>query len=120
MLRNKEKTFKSFKLKFHIPKKDMCKVCVTYEASSEEEKQANREAFDAHKKRKEDARIKRNEDKLSALGNEKVLAFSFDLQLVLSTPKGAAGLFFYVRKLAIYNLTIYYLKRFECSVLHVG
>lgn len=30
-----------------------------------------------------------------------------DLQSVLSTPKGASGPFFYVRKLAVYNLTFY-------------
>lgn len=41
------------------------------------------------------------------LPNDKILAFNFDLQSVLSTPKGATGPFFYVRKFAIYNLTIY-------------
>lgn len=101
------KTFKTYKLKFHKPKKDLCKVCVTFEGSSEVEKTLSREAYEKYQERKEVARVKRNEDKQSALEDKKILAFNFDLQSVLSTPKGAAGPFYNVRKLAVYNLTIY-------------
>lgn len=47
--------------------------------------------------------------------NENVLAIQLDLQAVPNTPKGASGPFFYVRKLAVYNLTIYNLK--DASVI---
>lgn len=61
------KSFKSFKLKFHNSKKDLCKVCVAYEASSEEEKHANREAFDAHQKRKKAARMKKKKRQVTRI-----------------------------------------------------
>lgn len=58
-------------------------------------------------KRRDEAFKRRDSDKAAAKGDNKTLAFNFDLEAVPQTPKGAAGPFFYVRKLAVYNLTIY-------------
>ncbi|CAH1110346.1 unnamed protein product [Psylliodes chrysocephalus] len=49
----------------------------------------------------------RSGDKLKAIGNSTILAFNFDPEAVLTTPKGSAGQIFYLRKLAVYNLTVY-------------
>ncbi|KAJ2945262.1 hypothetical protein O0L34_g9336 [Tuta absoluta] len=75
-------------------------VCVAH-------KEAEDNTYAAQLDRKEKAFQHRDDDKAAAQKDSKILAFNFDLESVLSTPKGAAGPFFYVRKLAVYNLTIY-------------
>lgn len=99
--------FREYCLSFHKPKKDLCKRCVTSKEMSDEEKKLNGDAHVLHLKRRDDARKCRDEDKEEAKSNESTLAFNFDLEAVLNTPKGATGPFFYVRKLAVYNLTVY-------------
>jgi hypothetical protein len=42
-----------------------------------------------------------------ASGDSTILAFNFDVQAVLNTPKGPRGQIFYLRKLAVYNLTFF-------------
>lgn len=102
--------FSEYNLGFFKPKKDQCRKCLTYKNMSEEEKQAEKEAYQKHLIRKNEARQARDEDKLIAKANPKVLAFNFDLQAVLTTPKGSAGQIFYLRKLAVFNFTIYNLR----------
>jgi hypothetical protein len=51
------------------------------------------------------ARQERYKDKTQASGDSTILAFNLDLQAVLNTPKGPCGQIFYLRKLAVYNLT---------------
>ncbi|CAG9823943.1 unnamed protein product [Phaedon cochleariae] len=99
--------FSEYNLGFFKPKKDQCKKCLEFENMSEEEKKAVQEAYKKHLNRKNEARRARDEDKLIAKENPKVLAFNFDLQAVLTTPKGSAGQIFYLRKLAVFNFTIY-------------
>lgn len=101
------KQFRKYKLSFHKPKKDLCKRCVTYAEMNAEEKIVNEEQQKKHLKRKDLARLSRDADKEAAQNDPHTLAFNFDLEAVLNTPKGAAGLFFYLRKLALYNLTVY-------------
>ncbi|KAJ8868061.1 hypothetical protein PR048_031870 [Dryococelus australis] len=60
-----------------------------------------------HLECKEAEREHRNEDKEAAKNDSNILAFNFDLQAVFNTPKCAVGPFFYVRKLAVYNLALY-------------
>lgn len=60
---------------------------------------------DLHLKRKVMARQERDKE-MSRL-DAQYLAFNFDLEAVLSTPKSNAGIIFYKRKLAVYNLTVY-------------
>lgn len=99
--------FSEYNLGFFKPKKDQCKKCLAYTSMSEEEKKAEEGTYQKHLNRKNEARQARDEDKLIAKENPKVLAFNFDLQAVLTTPKGSAGQIFYLRKLAVFNFTIY-------------
>lgn len=104
-----KRIFREYKLKFHKSKKDRCKKCI---AHGEQKSDAGYDdtLFKEHCERKEAARKIRDKDKEDAKSNESVLAIQSDLQAVLNTPKGASGPFSYVRKFAVYNLTIYNLK----------
>ncbi|KAH9634816.1 hypothetical protein HF086_012230 [Spodoptera exigua] len=108
--------FRTYKLNFHKPKKDLCKHCIAYKEMNIKEKAEHQEIHALHLSRKDEARKCRDEDKEQAQTDDKTLSFNFDLEAVLSTPKGAAGPFFYVRKLAVYNLTVYNLgnRNVEC------
>ncbi|XP_044760403.1 uncharacterized protein LOC123317857 [Coccinella septempunctata] len=99
--------FNEYNLGFFKPKKDQCKKCLARNQMTENEKNANQDEFNKHLERKNAARKARDEDKMVAKGDSKILAFNFDLQAVLTTPKGSAGQIFYLRKLAVYNLTVY-------------
>ncbi|KAG8173504.1 hypothetical protein JTE90_027253 [Oedothorax gibbosus] len=105
------KTFNSFNLGFHKPKKDQCKVCECYRSSSPEYK--NEALYNLHIKRKESARLSKDHDKQLAKDDKSVRAINFDLEAVLNTPKTSTGQVFYLRKLAVYNLTVYNLANKE-------
>ncbi|XP_050315051.1 uncharacterized protein LOC126749406 isoform X2 [Anthonomus grandis grandis] len=99
--------FRENKLSFFVPKKDQCKTCLAQKNISEEDKNEKEATFKRHLEKKEAARKVRDDDKATAKENPHILAFNFDLQAVLTTPKGSAGQIFYLRKLAVYNLNIY-------------
>ncbi|XP_050310440.1 uncharacterized protein LOC126746304 isoform X2 [Anthonomus grandis grandis] len=99
--------FREYKLSFFVPKKDQCKTCLAQKNISEEDKYEKEATFKRHLEKKEAARKVRDDDKATAKENPHILAFNFDLQAVLTTPKDSAGQIFYLRKLAVYNLTIY-------------
>lgn len=99
--------FKSYNLGFFKPKKDQCKKCLAQENLTESQKEEGRKTYEEHIQKKNMARKERDNDKQKARENSDVLAFNFDLEAVLTTPKGSAGQIFYLRKLAIYNLTVY-------------
>lgn len=91
-----------------MPKKDLCKKCIAYkELKRNETTNSLDDSHSKHLKRRDDAYLRRDADKTAAKNDTKTLAFNFDLQAVLQTPKAASGPFFYVRKLAVYNLTFY-------------
>lgn len=99
--------FKEYKLSFFKPKKDQCKKCVAFQNMTQDEKLKNQESHNEHLSRRTLARESRNDDKEKCLEDPSILSFNFDLQAVLNTPKGPAGQIFYLRKYAVYNLTIY-------------
>lgn len=99
--------FQGYNLGFFKPKKDQCRRCLVQNSLTEEEKIQREDEYKRHLERKDAAREARDEDKTTAKGNPQVLGFNFDLQAVLNTPKGSAGQIFYLRKLAVYNLTMY-------------
>ncbi|XP_057665824.1 uncharacterized protein LOC130899701 [Diorhabda carinulata] len=107
------RVFREYKLTFHKPKKDFCKTCEVHKNTEGNDDQNN--SHGDHLKRKEAARQCRDEDKETARQDTSVLAFNFDLQSVLNTPKGAAGPLFYVRKLAVYNITTYNLGNSDAT-----
>lgn len=104
-------TFNEYNLGFHKPKKDQCKVCECYRSSSPEYR--DEALYNKHIKRKDLARLSRDHDKQLAKEDESVLAINFDLEAVLNTPKTSTGQVFYLRKLAVYNLTVYNLNNKE-------
>lgn len=63
--------------------------------------------YDLHIKNKTLARQKKNYDKQKALTDSKFCLAVFDLQKVLTTPQGDVGSFYYKRKFATYNFTVY-------------
>ncbi|XP_074035227.1 uncharacterized protein [Leptinotarsa decemlineata] len=107
MNRMYKSVFKEYNLGFYKPKKDQCKKCLSYSTMTEEEKALNKECHDKHINKKNDARKCRDEDKSLAKADTSILAFNSDLEAVLYTPKGSAGQIFYLRKLAVYNFTVY-------------
>ncbi|XP_063538077.1 uncharacterized protein LOC134747381 [Cydia strobilella] len=94
--------FRSYKLKFHVPKKDLCKTCIAFKNGD-----TSSDDHAKHLKRRDESYRRRDADKNAANNDVTTLAFNFDLEAVLHTHKGPAGPFFYVRKLAVYNLTFY-------------
>lgn len=91
---------------FFQPKKDQCTICVGWIYKTTEEKEANREEYDAHILAKEQCREEKSKD--SAKGREGIIKVCcYDLQAVLQTPCGDVNMFYYKRKLGVYNFTIY-------------
>uniref|UniRef100_A0A2A4JVA0 Uncharacterized protein n=1 Tax=Heliothis virescens TaxID=7102 RepID=A0A2A4JVA0_HELVI len=93
--------FKTYKLSFHKPKKDLCKQCLAFKEMNDDEKSKHQDTHTLHLARKSAARQCRDEDKEIAQSDDKTLSFNFDLEAVLNTPKGAAGPFFYVQRFKI-------------------
>lgn len=62
--------------------------------------------FVSHQKRKSDSRASREKDIELAKGDDKLLVATIDLQSVLQIPQSAESLFYYKRKICVYNLTI--------------
>lgn len=77
----------------------MCKKCVAFKDLKSNATISQDANHSKHLKRRDDAYLRRDADKAAANNDKNVLAFNFDLE--------AAGPFFYVRKLAVYNLTCY-------------
>ena len=83
-----------FNIGFHLPKKDKCEVCF---------KGWNAE----HQKLKDLTKERHKVDQERAKNDNTFRCTSFDLEKVLTTPHGESVLFFYARKLAVYNFTLY-------------
>lgn len=91
---------------FFQPKKDQCTLCVGWINKTTEEKEVSREEYDAHILAKEQCREEKSKD--SAKGREGIIKVCcYDLQAVLQTPCGDVNMFYYKRKLGVYNFTIY-------------
>ncbi|KAF6210627.1 hypothetical protein GE061_013734 [Apolygus lucorum] len=75
-----------------------------------EEKATHQEEYSRHLERKEAARRERNIDIDLARNDSSYLCINFDLEAVLNVPKGEAGQIFYLRKLAVYNFTMFNLN----------
>lgn len=112
-----------FNLSNQKQKKDLCDLCLVYETKlNERQKAARKEEYDIHRKRKEVARQKRNEDKEQAAGNPEICFCTFDLQKVHTVPQDDGGALFYSSKLSMYNFTIWEgnTRAGYCYVWHEG
>ncbi|CAG2211934.1 unnamed protein product [Mytilus edulis] len=104
------KTFnEEYNFSFHVPKKDQCNICVTYDRGiadasiSENEKKKYYE----HQQMKMRAREEKKKDKDKSKTTNDTFVATFDLQAVLQTPCSLVSQIYYMRKLNCYNLSIY-------------
>lgn len=105
---------------FHVPKKDQCSLCTNYENGDEDNKEKIKEKFEKHLQEKELSRQEKKKDTEET--DENVLVCCFDLQAVLTTPCGEVNSFFYKRRLATYNFTVFDVKQKLglCFLWHEG
>ncbi|GFU06227.1 uncharacterized protein TNCV_4765321 [Trichonephila clavipes] len=94
--------FKSYKIYFFTPKKDQCDVCLIYQNTKQ-----NTTEYENHILEKDLSRLEKENDKKST---DSTVVAVYDLQAVLSCPQGEASSYYYISKLAVYNLTIAELK----------
>lgn len=94
--------FKSYKLSFFTPKKDQCEVCLIYQNTKQ-----NTTEYENHILEKDLSRLEKENDKKTT---DSTVVAVYDLQAVLSCPQGEASSYYYISKLAVYNLTIAELK----------
>ena len=83
------KTFnEEYNFSFHIPKKDQCNICVSYNRAlsdgtvTEDEKKR----YNEHQQMKMRARDEKNKDKAQSKVSQDTFVATFDLQTVLQTP----------------------------------
>jgi hypothetical protein len=119
-LRQYREIFKSdFNYSFFSPRKDICNICFAYDNSSKEDRDAKKQrTYEIHIENKAKGRKFKDADKTEALLNPRFVTACFDFQKVLDTPKADVSLFYYKRKLNVYNLTIYTMatKTGDCYV----
>jgi len=69
-----------------------------------------------HKQETELSRVEKNNDKELALKNKNsIVVACYDLQSVLTTPSAKVSNFYYSRKFATYNLTVYNMDEIEAN-----
>lgn len=110
-LRQYTDIFNTFNLSFFKPKKDLCDKCEQFKLASTEEKLILQSSHEEHLKNKDIARDKKNLDKQRASNDPELCVAVFDLEKVLTTPQGEASNFYYKRKFAVYNFTVYDIGR---------
>lgn len=96
-----------FNLSIFKPKKDLCDVCEQYKLASDEEKNNLQISYEDHILNKTLARNIKKVDKERAEIDPKFCVAVFDLQKVLTSPQSEVSSFYYKRKFASYNFTIY-------------
>jgi len=97
----------SFNLSFFKPKRDLCDECEKFRLASPEEKYLQETIHAEHLRNKDIARDKKNFDKNRTVNEPELCVAVFDLQKVLTTPQSEASSFYYKRKFAVYNFTIF-------------
>jgi len=106
-LRQYTDVFNEFNISFFKPKKDLCDVCEKYKIAEPKEKEEQQIQYDEHLFNKEVVRRIKNADKERASIEPGFCVAVFDLEKVLTTPQGETSTFYYKRKFATYNFTIY-------------
>ncbi|KAL4113156.1 hypothetical protein QTP88_016832 [Uroleucon formosanum] len=99
-------TIAEINIGFFQPKKDQCSICEAWKNFSDIEKEINQTNYDAHM----EAKIKCREEKEKDVAKARegmVQVCCYDLQAVLQTPCGEVNMFYYKRKLGVYNFTVY-------------
>lgn len=95
-------------ISFHKPKKDICNECHIYNTNKDTMTEEEKQKQELHMSNKIKAREMKASDKKEALeSGGKIVTACFDFQKILNCPHGNVGLFYYKRKLSIYNFTIF-------------
>ena len=105
-----------FNIGFHQPSKDRCPTCDKFEKLVKSGVQISAEkqvVFDSHLRRKEQARASKLTDKNDH--DDSSAVFTMDLQEVINLPKLSVGPAYYLRKLHLYNFTMYNVKSREAT-----
>lgn len=92
------KIFEDNNLSLFKPKKDLCDKCESFKTGN-----LDKQIYDMHIQRKEEARIEKTKDK----ENPNILSFTMDLQALLLCPKSNVSSLYYKMKLAVHNLTFF-------------
>ena len=83
-------------------------MCSSYQHADSSYKEQIQDRYEAHIQNKNPARENKAKDKDNAkCGDQNIAVACFDLQEVLSTPKGFESCLYYKRKLSSYNFSIY-------------
>ncbi|KAH9641860.1 hypothetical protein HF086_011610 [Spodoptera exigua] len=92
---------------FFIPKKDQCDQCTANKNNPPNESQ-EQITFAKHIQNKNVARSLKAEDKHHSTNSPaNIGAATFDFQKILNSPHGEVNSFYYMRKLSIYNFTVF-------------
>lgn len=104
-LRQYTDIFNEFNHGYFKPKKDMCDIYEKYKLATPEEK--NLQQLMMNIKITKSFQEKKKLDKLRANHDPAICVAACDLEKVLVTPQGEGSNFFYKRKFAVYNFTVY-------------
>lgn len=96
----------NLKIGFHIPKKDQCDLCHQFKNISVVTEEI-KDKYLTHQKEKDYSRKLKLETKVLAANDCKKACIVFDFQKVLSSPHGNISIYYYKRKLNVYNFTVY-------------
>ncbi|KAL4704116.1 hypothetical protein ACJJTC_001043 [Scirpophaga incertulas] len=107
-LRQYREIFKTeFNIDFHKPKKDQCPRCDIFKNATGINKTELEYEQSLHIANKQVVRALKDSDKCRAMNSDYVVTACYDLQKILNTPQSEVSVFYYKRKLATYNFTIY-------------
>ena len=102
-----------FNLGFFRPKKDQCERCTAFK-NTKNPSMADIESHEKHLSNKQRARQIKDEAKtLSCQGNQSDSPYTpncagaFDFEQILNCPHGKSSIFYYKRRLGVFNFTIY-------------
>lgn len=95
-----------YNMDFHKPKKDQCLLCNKYH-TAKAENSPDLQLYDMHMTLKDQSRKAKEEDKERANKDISFNSITLDLQKVLHMPNSNVSLLYYLRKVNVYNATIY-------------
>ncbi|CAG4990798.1 unnamed protein product [Parnassius apollo] len=96
-----------FNIDFNKPKKDQCPRCDLFKNLTETDKTKLEYEYALHIANKNVVRSLKDSDKHRAKHSDSVVTACYGLQKILNTPHSEVSVFYYKRKLATYNFTIY-------------
>lgn len=94
----------NFNISFFVPKKDQCDQCTAYKLAEGARKEELKEGYERHLQEKVKSREEKLKDK--ELISDNLVVACYDLQAVMTIPKGETSTFYYKSKINCLNFTI--------------